>query len=84
MDLHPFVPAALGPSFTRSSANAISENGTITGSAEFYDANANVYGSYAVLWTPVPEPSSSAPYSLRPGHSIRFTFAAETIRSVLI
>jgi hypothetical protein len=53
-DLHPAL-ASLGIAFTGSLATAIDSSGTIVGSA--FDANGK---PYAVMWTPVPEPASSA------------------------
>jgi uncharacterized membrane protein len=55
VDLHPFV-SALGPEYTGSAAYFIADNGSIVGSAFTYDP----YRGYAVIWTPVPEPASSA------------------------
>jgi hypothetical protein len=51
LDLHSYL-TGLGPNFTSSVANGVADNGTIVGTA--YDGN----HSYAVLWMPVPEPSS--------------------------
>jgi hypothetical protein len=53
LDLHSYL-TGLGPNFTSSVANGVADNGTIVGTA--YDGNHN----YAVLWTPIPEPSSFA------------------------
>jgi hypothetical protein len=54
VDLHLFL-SGLGPKFTESEAEDIADNGSIVGHAA--EANGRVY---AVLWTPVPEPSSLA------------------------
>jgi uncharacterized membrane protein len=51
VDLHLFLND-LGPKFTSSFATGISDNGLIVGTAENED------GAYAVLWTPIPEPST--------------------------
>jgi len=51
VDLHPFL-TGLGPAFTSSRAKGISDDGTIVGHA--HDGTRE----YAVLWTPVPEPTS--------------------------
>jgi uncharacterized membrane protein len=52
LDLHSLL-AGLGPEFTGSFANGINENGVIVGTA--FDVNGV---SYAIQWTPVPEPSA--------------------------
>jgi uncharacterized membrane protein len=52
LDLHLFLNG-LGPAFTDSYAYAITDDGTIVGRA--LDANSVIY---AIVWTPVPEPSS--------------------------
>jgi len=54
IDLHPFL-TGLGPTFIYSYAEAISDSGVVVGYAT--DA-AN--RDYAVVWTPVPEPTTSA------------------------
>ena len=54
VDLNPFL-SGLGLSFIGSVAEGVSENGAIVGYV--FDPNFN---AYAVLWTPVPEPSSFA------------------------
>jgi hypothetical protein len=51
IDLHPYL-TGLGPNFTSSNASGIADDGTIIGTAEADS------GSYAVLWTPIPEPSA--------------------------
>lgn len=51
LDLHPFL-SDLGPAFVWSTASDVAENGTIVGYAKTIDGT-----SYAVLWTPIPEPS---------------------------
>lgn len=53
VDLHPLL-SGLGHTFTTSIAEDISESGVITGWAR--DAS---FRTYAVLWTPVPEPAAS-------------------------
>jgi probable HAF family extracellular repeat protein len=53
-DLHPFL-ASLTPTMYGSQATGINADGSIIGYA--YDASGK---SYAVLWTPVPEPSTIA------------------------
>jgi hypothetical protein len=53
VDLHAYLNG-LAPTLVQSFARGISENGSIVGYA--FDQNMN---SYAVLWTPIPEPSSS-------------------------
>jgi len=50
IDLHSFL-SGLGPEFTGSRARGISDSGTIVGTA--WDGQY----TYAVLWTPVPEPA---------------------------
>jgi probable HAF family extracellular repeat protein len=59
VDLHPFL-SAVDPAFLYSYATGISENGSIVG----YATTDNIDRRYAVLWTPVPEPSSCAILSL--------------------
>jgi hypothetical protein len=54
VDLHVFL-SGLGPTFAQSVANDITENGSIVGYAT--DTSGR---NYAVLWTPVPEPTSCA------------------------
>jgi hypothetical protein len=51
VDLHPYL-TGLDPDFTTSYASGIAANGTIVGLARAGDLN------YAVMWTPVPEPSA--------------------------
>jgi hypothetical protein len=53
IDLHLFL-TGMGSNFTSSQAFGIAENGTIVGWAAVGNSN------YAVLWTPVPEPTSAA------------------------
>jgi hypothetical protein len=50
VDLHSYVVEQLGPDFNYSAAYGIADNGTIVGHAN----------GFAVLWTPIPEPSSLA------------------------
>ena len=54
IDLHSAL-TGLGPVFTQSVATSISDDGAIVGYA-FGD----IGGTYAILWTPVPEPTSCA------------------------
>jgi hypothetical protein len=53
VDLHPYL-VGLNLALVHSNASDIAPNGQIVGTA--YDADFN---AYAVLWTPIPEPSSS-------------------------
>jgi hypothetical protein len=52
VDLHPFL-AGLPINFTESNAAAIASDGSIVGTA------GDGISTYAVLWTPVPEPSTA-------------------------
>ena len=54
VDLHGFL-GGLGPMFTGSLATGISDTGSIVGYAFYTSGN-----TYAVLWTPVPEPTTCA------------------------
>jgi hypothetical protein len=53
IDLHPYL-TGLGPAFVESYAQGIADNGTIVGWAQAGGVD------YAVLWTPIPEPSAAA------------------------
>jgi hypothetical protein len=53
VDLHPFL-TGLGPNFTTSRAIGIADNGAIVGEATAGNT------TYAVLWEPIPEPTSAA------------------------
>ena len=54
VDLHPLL-TGLGPTFAQSQAIAIDQHGNIVGGAN--DESGRLY---AVLWTPIPEPSTTA------------------------
>ena len=70
VDLHPFL-SSLGPTFFASNAWGISDNGTIVGTAFATEG-----GTYAVLWTPVPEPGSWALFAC----GLAFTMIMHTRR----
>lgn len=61
VDLHASLSGLLPNLLLFSSqAKGVSDNGSIVGDAQFINPNTNQSSSYAILWTPVPEPGTAA------------------------